>query len=218
MANGNSAIPGTLNVTWTDSSGQVRSASIADFGHYPLYSTATVAKAASAPLTYFNSPVGGPKPGAATVSNTRLDTNMTTSGQLDSYGEMLVYALRIEVTTSEGASATPTISSCILDDMNQLFAKVYSAFTTSTEKPLIEGPLALFPAGGGIYGVTTQNAAESWVNGQPQSIAGRQIQSPVFIPGLTNFRVDQQFLPAVALSTTRDLRITLDGLRKKAVQ
>ena len=131
---------------------------------------------------------------------------------------MLVYALRIEVCTSEGNSATPVISSAPLDDMNQLFGKVYSAFTTSTEKPLIEGDLALFPAGGGIYGVTTQNAAESWNNGVPQSIAGRQIQSPVYIPGLTNFRVDQQFLPALAMTTTRDLRITLDGLRKKAVQ
>jgi hypothetical protein len=110
------------------------------------------------------------------------------------------------------------ISSAILADMNQLFAKVYSAFTTSTEKPLIEGPLSLFPAAGGIFGVTTVNDSQNWTNGQPQAIAGRQIQSPVFIPGLTNFRVDQQFLPAVALSTTRDLRVTLDGLRKKAVQ
>lgn len=212
------AIPGTLNVTWQDQNGQVRSASIADFGHYPLYSTATIAKTQTSPLTYFNQPVGGNKPGTSGVANTRLDTNMTTSGQLDSYGEMLVYALRIEVCTSEGASATPVISSAPLDDMNQLFGKVYSAFTTSTEKPLIEGDLALFPAGGGIYGVTTQNAAESWNNGVPQSIAGRQIQSPVYIPGLTNFRVDQQFLPSLSLSTSRDLRITLDGLRKKAVQ
>ncbi len=211
-------VPGTLNVTWTDQTGAKQIASIADFGHYPIYSTATLSATQQSQLTYFQTSVGGNKPGT-TVSNTRIDTNMTTNGQLDSYGEMLVYALRVEITTSQGSTASPTISSAPLGDINQFFAKLYQSFTTSTEKPLVEGDIAMFPSAGGPFGVTTQNAAEAWTNGYPSSNAGRQLASPIFIPGLTNFRVDQFSLPnALACATTRDIRITLDGLRKKAVQ
>jgi hypothetical protein len=214
-------VPGTLNVSWKGASGKIEQASIADFGHYPIYSTVSLAKTQNAQLTYFQTPVGGTKPGGAGTTNTRLDTNMTTQGQLDSYGEMLVYAMRLEITPSQGsvAGAAPIIGSCNLADMNEIISKVYSSFTTSTEKPLIEGAVTLFPAAAGIFGTTTQNASEAWTNGVPSAQAGRQLASPIFIPGLTNFRVEQQFLPALALTTnTRDVRIVLDGLRKKAVQ
>lgn len=209
--------PGTINVKIRTPTG-VQQIDITDFGPYPIYATATLSATQSSELSYFQVGTGGTKPGT-TITNTKLDTNLRQGGNLDPSGEMLIYSLRINVTTSQGSTTTPTISSVPIADMNQLFAKTYSDLTISTDKPLTEGPLDFYPAGGGIFGVTTQSEAENWTNGQPQSTASRVFASPHYLPPLVNFRVTQQFFPnALALATTRDLRVTLDGLRRRASQ
>ena len=211
--------PGTINVKIRTPQG-VQQIDITDFGPYPIYSSATVAVGQTSEIAYFQYASGGTKPGASGTA-TKIDTNLRQASQLDPSGEMLIYSMRIEVTTSQGGSAAPTVSSCTLGDMNLLIAKTYSSLQISTEKPLSEGPLTFFPAGGGISGTTTQNAAEAWTNGVPQSISSRVFAAPHYLPPLTNFRVVQEFLPngfVTNLSATRDLRVVLDGLRRRASQ
>lgn len=208
--------PGTINVKIRTPQG-VQQIDITDFGPYPIYSTATLSKTQQSEITYFQYASGGQKPGSTSTA-TKLDTNLRQASQLDPSGEMLIYSMRIEVTPSEGGSATPTISSTTLDDMNQLVGKIYNSLQISTEKPLSEGPLTFYPQGGGIFGVTTQTESENWTNGQPQATASRVYAAPHYLPPLTNFRVVQEFLPTLALSLTRDLRVVLDGLRRRASQ
>lgn len=207
MAFGQST-PGTINVRINTPQGP-KQFDITDFGPYPLYSSASLAATQSTEVVYFNYSVGGPRSGGGTAATaTKLDTNMrSANGQLDASGEMLVYSMRIEF--------PPALS---LADAQNLYTNTYSRLEIATEKPISEGPLTYYPQGGGIYMQTTGTSQTQVTNGFPQAAAGRVFASPHYIGPITNFRVTQEYIAALSITANTLLRITLDGLRRRASQ
>lgn len=206
MAFGQST-PGTINVRLNTAAG-AKQFDITDFGPYPLYSSAQIATTQATELVYFNYSTGQFVPGTSTTA-TALDTNMRSgNGQLDASGEMLVYAMRVEL--------PPAVT---IADAQALQAGVYSRLEISTEKPISEGPLSFYPAGGGLWFSGTATNINQVINGVPAASSGRVFASPHYIGAITNFRVTQLFPNgALALGTTAKLRIILDGLRRRASQ
>ena len=196
---------GTVNVRIRSSDGSVQTFDIADFGPYPLWSSMVFAATQSAPLTLFNYAIGGSVPGGTTA--TVYDTNLLTGNQqLGAAEEMLIYALR--------AVLPPDI---LLADAKDILKKCYLALYISTQKPAVEGQIGFFPAGGGIFGKTTQNAAEQWVNGLPAANASRVFATPHYLRGGVNFWGQAQFSAALAMTTTAKVTVVADGLRKRPV-
>lgn len=206
MAAFGESTPGTVNVR-VRTPGGVMSFDLTDFGPYPLWSTATVAAPQSTELVYFQYGRGSPKPGAGGATGTKLDTNLdNNAGQLGAADEMLVWSMRIQLPNN-----------ITLNDIRELMAKTYNAMYISIQKPVSEGPIEFYPAAGGIFGTTTQNASENWTNGVPQSTAGRSFASPHYIGHITSFRVSQEFIQPLAMAAARDVRVVLDGLRRRAM-
>lgn len=206
MAFGEST-PGTLNVRIRTPEG-VKSFDVTDFGPYPLYSTVLLATTQSTEIRYFQYGRGSPKPGAGGTGGTKLDTNMEASnGQLDAAAEMLIYSMRIVL--------PPAIA---LADAKDLFTKTYSALFIASQKPSSEGRLEFYPAAGGIAGRTTKTDAEQWTNGIAAANAGRVFATPHYLPGITAFSVSQEWPNgALAMSTTANVAVVLDGLRRRNV-
>ena len=195
--------PGTVNVRVRTPNG-VQSFDLTDFGPYPLWSTVTLGKTQSTEIVYFQYAKGSAKPGSSS-NGTKFDTNLeSNSGQLGASDEMLIWAMRIIL--------PPAIT---LADIQDIANKTYTALYIAISKPVAEGRLEFFPAGGGVYGVTTQNAAEAWTNGHPAAQSGRVFASPHYLGGITTFYAKQEFPVALSLSATRDPCIVLDGLRRR---
>ena len=209
--------PGTINVAIKTPQG-VKRFDLTDFGPYPLWSSAIYSTTQSSLMTFFQYARGSPKPGAAAGTNgPKLDTNIeSAAGPLSASDEMLIWSMRIEFFPSITSSAAAAIA---IADMRELTYKPYTALYIAISKPASEGPVTFFPQGGGVYGATTQNAAEHWTNGVPAATAGRVYASPHYLGPQTPFRVEQEF-PIAALSlaaATTSGRITVDGLRRRAV-
>lgn len=209
MAFGDST-PGTLNVRVQTPSGP-QLFDVTDFGPYPLYSSVILSATQSTEIRYFQYGRGGNVPGGGgTTSATKLDTNMESSnGQLDAAAEMLIYSMRILIP-----------SNITLANMQNLFLFTYNVLYIATQKPSSEGPIDFYPAGGGIDGVTTQNAAEKWTNGQAKSTSSRVFAQPHYLSGLVSFSSAQEF-PNGALAQANayapKVKFVLDGLRKRNV-
>lgn len=199
--------PGTVNLRLRTPNGGYQEFDLADFGPYPLWSTARLAKTQQQPITYFNYAIGAAFTGGGGAIATKWETNILNgNGQLGAAEEMLIYSLRIIVP-----------STIVLADFQVLERNVYTALYIAIQKPAAEGQLSFFPAGGGIYGVTQAQAAELWTNGVPQSAAARVFATPHYLNGLVNFWAQQEFRAALTLTATQDLTIVLDGLRKRPV-
>lgn len=196
--------PGTVNVKVKTPSG-IMSFDLTDFGPYPIWSTVQLSTTQSTDITYFQYGRGSPLPGGGGANGTVLDTNLeNNAGQLGAADEMLIWAMRILFP-----------SNITLANLQDIINKTYTALYISIQKPVSEGRIEFFPAGGGISGTTVVTSAEQWTNGRPDASAGRVFASPHYLAGITTFYARQQFVSALALSTTVKPCIVLDGLRRR---
>ena len=199
--------PGTINLRVRNAQGGYQEFDLADFGPYPLWSTARLAKTQATPLTFFNYAIGAAFTGGGGAVATKWETNVLNgNGQLGAAEEMLIYAVRVVLP-----------SAILLADAQALMANVYLALYIAIQKPAAEGQVPFFPAGGGIYGVTQAQAAENWTNGVPASSAARVFATPHYLNGLVNFWAQTEFRAALNLGATQDVTIVMDGLRKRPV-
>lgn len=218
MAFGEST-PGTLNIRVQTSTGP-QTFDVTDFGPYPLYSTAIISRSQNTEIRLFQYGRGGAVPGGTSVTGTKLDTNMESgNGQLDASSEMLIYSMRVVLP-----------SNINLADAQAIFFQTYCVLYIATQKPTSEGGVEFYPAGGGVTGYTTQNAAETWTNGTPNAASSRVFAQPNYLSGLVSFSAAMEFPYSPSASwlsanwtgtiggvTGGKIKFVLDGLRKRNV-
>lgn len=201
-------IPGRF-VNVRRANGEVIAVNLDDLGPYPLWSAGVFATTQSSDLTIFQYAKGSGNVAGTSTLSTIYDTNVDNpTGQLLSMEQMVVYALRVMFPAD-----------IPLADAKDILNKVYYAHKVGGGgKAAAEGPVGLFPAGGGIAGITTQNAAEAWTNGHPSSAAVRAFAQPFAIDGAITIAGTFQFGSALSLAATRKIHVVADGMRSRYVQ
>lgn len=186
-----------------------------DIQQIPLYDTFTAAAAAviTPPVQFFTVPVGNTGSGFA-GAKTIVHTNLTQPARLEAPRSFEVHALRLYF------------------DQNILFADLLAFYDNLVavlivgEKAYQQGPIWMFPAGGGITGNPTIAGASNWQNGLANPCAINLIAQPflVKLEQGENFRVEFQGTSAFNLAAAgaggtgiRAVAI-LDGILTRQVQ
>jgi hypothetical protein len=186
-----------------------------DIQQIPLYDTFTVpvATAIVPPVQFFTVPIGTIGSGFATAK-TIVQTNLTQPARLEAPRSFEVHALRIFV------------------DQNILFLDLRNTYNNLVavlivgEKAYQQGPVWMFPAGGGITGNPTLSGQSNWQNGLANPCAINLIAQPflVKLEQGENFRVELQgtagFTTAAAAvgGTGITFTVVLDGILTRQVQ
>lgn len=169
----------------------------------------------------FTIPIGGQNPnlptGFGTTQNTKLITNMKSSGQFNPPRCLLLQQIGFYVS-----------SRMIKSDIDLLFDSCYFEFRID-DKIFHEGHLFEFGDGGGLQGTTTQNAESAWTNGSLIPIFQKRFADwSKYIAPLQQFSMNIYFPGNPALSLTGPPTLTgpaglymvvrLDGLTDRSVQ
>lgn len=186
-----------------------------DIQQIPLYDTFTVAAATAIvpPVQFFTVPIGTAGSGFATAK-TIVQTNLTQPARLEAPRSFEVHALRLYVQQNVAFA-----------DLISLFNSLVAVLIVG-EKAYQQGPVWMFPAGGGITGNPTIAGASNWQNGLANPCAINLIAQPflVKLEQGENFRVELQgttgFTTAAAAAGGTGLTIVtvLDGILTRQVQ
>lgn len=186
-----------------------------DIQQIPLYDTFTVPVATliTPPVQFFTVPIGTIGSGFATAK-TIVQTNLTQPARLEAPRSFEVHALRVYVQQN-----------VVFADMISLFNSLVAVLIVG-EKAYQQGPVWMFPAGGGVTGNPTIAGATNWQNGLANPCAINLIAQPflVKLEQGENFRVELQgttgFTTAAAGvgGTGLTLVAVLDGILTRQVQ
>lgn len=165
---------------------------------WTLYQRQTVAVTAGQTLTYFRNI------NAATL----LDSNMSNSGFLPYPQAFDLFAIAV---APEQGLPNADIENLINNTTVEL---------RLSNKPYAQLPLFRVPAGGGLFGVSTENNINQVQNGLPSpsntwsmAVAGM----PLYIPSQQDFLVEIRIFNTVAFTATFGLTVYLDGVLSRPV-
>lgn len=140
-----------------------------DRGPFPYWDTlqATPGSVLASSYNMFTIPIGQQNPLANNTVKTKLQTNMTKSGEFPPPRCLLLEALGFifggqPITVNSVTTWTPMF----LDDIYALLYSAYIEFRID-DKIFHEGGIYLYPGGAGVQGSTTQSGQQSWNNGIP---------------------------------------------------
>ncbi len=136
----------------------------ADIVNWQLWDQYAAAAAATTVvnINLFTIPIGG-------AGKTKRQTNLDQVARLPDPEWMNVTGIGFEFA-----------SDTIKVDVDGFLAAYYAEFWVS-QKVYVEGPLQVFQAGTGLYGVTTQQNVGTWVNGKPDGRPGYDLRLPAGI-------------------------------------
>lgn len=160
--------------------------------------------ATSSIYTAFQTPISANKQ--------KIDTNLIQAGRLEDPQRFFVTALRF-------LFASDTLSV----DLNEMLQRYYCEFWIGS-KIYQEGPLPLFPGGGGVCGFTTETQESNWNNGCADPRAINLLgEEGIWILQGQQFRVELKasstFTTSNATNATGiDLLVVLDGILYRQVQ
>jgi len=158
-----------------------------------------VAGVSDATILFFQVPISGTKP--------KEDTNMIQAGRLEDPQRFFVTALRIVM-----ASAMSPV------DIDEFQKKYYCEFYIG-QKIYQEGPLVLFPGGGGVQGMSTATSQAFWNNGAPDPRAINLLgEEGVWILQGQQFRVEVKTTTTFTMATAQNILVVLDGILYRQVQ
>ncbi len=170
-----------------------------------LWATGQAGTNQSADLQIFTSGRGRQLPGTTSTAND-YQVYVPEPGRMPTGWEMLVFGISCDF--------APAITLADIQDvMNKtllefwILGKVYS-----------QAPMQMYPGGGGITGVTTNNAVASYVNGVAAVGAVRQFLVPHKIAADESYFCKYRFPAALSLGATQNIRTVLRGLIKRSVQ
>lgn len=161
--------------------------------HEVLFDTQAFAAAATLPqkIQFFTQAQGeGTSPTVGSGTKTVADTNLDRSRELPSrYNKFVLLAIRVSVMGSAGLAVPADVFSLFKNFIGQLIidATLYT-----------NGPLELFPAGGGMQGVGQLTTAGLGItdstfgvqSGQPTNEAIFKLAEPITIPQGSTFEFD----------------------------
>jgi hypothetical protein len=171
---------------------------------------ASPAVAVASSITFFQVPIGQPDPVTA-VAKTKLQTNMTQSGQFSPPYCCVLQQIGFHINSDDRKA-----------DIDSFFNKCYVQFSV-LGKVFSEGRLWMYPDGFGLMGSPNPTGAaadQSWTNGFPAPQAGFRLGKYArYIPPLTQFAVTL-FFPGTppTLANNFNLVCFLDGLTDLPVQ
>ena len=140
-----------------------------DRGPFPYWDTLQAAAGTQLASNYsmFTIPIGQNNPLAGNTTKTKLQTNLTKSGEFPPPRCLLLEALGFvfggQPVVSGGVTTwTPMFQ----DDIYALLFSSYFEFRID-DKIFHEGGMWLYPGGAGVTGVSTQSGQQAWNNGVP---------------------------------------------------
>lgn len=184
---------------------------LGDYLHKRLRSAIRPATNQSTELLFFRNSIGDAIAGDSSTNLTKYDTNLQQRDGLPPGWAAMVYYFSVWF------PQTMTLA-----NMQDVQAKtLFELIIGSTDKVLDDGQMIHYATGGGISGVTTQNATEQWSNGVPAAGARNAYLVPHFIPSdpRVPFQVRTSF-PAAALaqgSTRSTWYSALEGILRQPV-
>lgn len=196
-----------------------------DRGPFPYWDTLQVTAGSQLAANYsmFQVPIGAQNPLVANTTKTKLQTNMTKSGEFPPPRCLLLEAIGFifgaQPITSGGVT---TWTPMFLDDISALSYSSYFEFRID-DKVFHEGPVYLHPGGAGLTGVATQSGQQSYVNGVPAPGYMRRYGNwSKYIAPLQQFRMDI-IIPGTPPTLDANgpglyVPIILDGISDRSVQ
>jgi hypothetical protein len=171
----------------------------------PLYDRNTVATSGTAQLNFFQVPLGGTNPGAATPK-TQVQTNMDQGGSLPYPKNFEIHAIRA-INQYDSAVA----------DLNIIYNTSWFRLFIGTKDYLVVN-LFMLTAGVGLDGVAAGSTdVVSVTNGRPDQRGIYVLAEPIDLIPQQNFRCEVNFPTPPLPTATVDLSIYLDGFFKREV-
>lgn len=184
-----------------------------DRGPWQYWDTITADAGSTLDQTYspFSVPIGAQNPLTGTTK-TKLQTNMVRGNQFPPPRCLLLISIGFYFSSDVAKT-----------DIDAILKSCYMQFKID-DKIFHEGLLWLFPAGGGLTGVSTQNGESVYTNGIPSPAFTRRYDSwSKYIAPLQQFSMEIIFENPPTMSGTEgdpglNMVIVLDGLTDRSVQ